>query len=332
MNLHGQAKVIERIGMMLQNANRILITSHLRPDGDAIGSTVGMGLALQAGGKPVELVLEDPFPARYRFLKGSGLIRRAVKGDFDLSVALDCADLARLGDILGERKPDINIDHHVTNELYAQVNLVIPEQVATSAILAEYLPGWGFPLDADSAGALCMGLLTDTNGFRIPAVSPETLELAAKLMRMGADLPSIYQQALVAQSLPTSKLWGLALSKLQLRNGLVWTSITLQDREQSGYHGKDDAEIANFLISVEGSQAALLFNEQSPDKVKVSWRSRNSTDVAQLAKLYDGGGHANAAGAEVNQPLQKAESEIIEKTLKYIIQGNNLFRTGDKNV
>ena len=318
MNPPSQAEVIERIGKMLQNASRILIAAHLRPDGDAIGSVVGMGLALQAGGKQVELVMQDPIPARYRFLKGSDLIRQAAAGEFDLSVALDCGDLTRLGNIFTERKPDINIDHHVTNELYGEVNLVIPEQVATSAILAEYLPEWGFPLDADSAGALCMGLLTDTNGFKIPTVSPETLELAAKLMRQGAALPDIYHQALSAQSLQTSKLWGLALSKLQLKDGLLWTSITLQDREQSGYQGKDDAEIANFLSGVEGSRVALLFNEQSSDKVKVSWRSRNHTDVAHLAKFYEGGGHTNAAGAEVNQPLQKAEADIIKKTLKYM--------------
>jgi bifunctional oligoribonuclease and PAP phosphatase NrnA len=318
MRQPGQAEAAEKIGKRLQKASRILITAHLRPDGDAIGSVVGMGLALQAGGKQVELVMQDPIPARYRFLKGSELIRQTVQSDFDLTVALDCGDLARLGTIFGERKPDINIDHHVTNELYGNVNLIVPDQVATCAILAEYLPKWGFPLNADSAGALCMGLLTDTNGFRIPTVTPQTLELAAKLMRQGAALPDIFQQALVAQSLQTSKLWGLALSKLQLKDGLVWTSITLQDREQTGYHGRDDAEIANFLTGVEGSRVAVLFNEQSSDKVKVSWRSRNHTDVAKLAKQYEGGGHANAAGAEVNQPLQNAEAEIIEKTLKYM--------------
>ena len=318
MNPPSQADVIEKIRKMLQNAGQILIAAHQRPDGDAIGSVVGMGLALLAGGKQVEMVLQDPLPARYRFLKGSELIRQAVEGDFDLSVALDCGDLARLGNVFMGKKPDINIDHHVTNELYGHVNLVMAEEVATSAILAEYLPAWGFPLDADSAGALCMGLLTDTNGFKIPSVTPETLELAANLMRQGAALPDIYQQALVSQSLQTSKLWGLALSRLQLKDGLLWTSITLQDREQTGYHGKDDAEIANFLTSVEGSRVALLFNEQSNDKVKVSWRSRNHTDVARLAQLYEGGGHANAAGAEVNQPLHKAEAEIIEKTLKYM--------------
>jgi phosphoesterase RecJ-like protein len=318
MNPSTQTDAVTRIGRMLKDATNIMIAAHLRPDGDAIGSAVGMGLALQAGSKQVQLVFQDPIPARYRFLKGTELIRQSSNEPFDLSVALDCGDLARLGDFFKDRKPDINIDHHITNERYGQVNLVIPEQVATSAILAEYLPKWGFPLDADSASALCMGLLTDTNGFRIPTVTPATFELAARLMRQGASLPDIYQQALVSQSLQTSKLWGLALSKLQLKQGLVWTSITMQDREQAGYHGKDDAEIANFLSGVEGSRVALLLNEQGAEKVKVSWRSRNHIDVAKLAQNYNGGGHPNAAGAEIAQSLQTVEAEIIKKTLQYM--------------
>jgi phosphoesterase RecJ-like protein len=318
MNPPSHADAVTRIGKMLKDATNIMIAAHLRPDGDAIGSAVGMGLALQAGSKQVQLVFQDPIPARYRFLKGTELIRQSSNEPFDLSVALDCGDLARLGDFFKDRKPDINIDHHITNERYGQVNLVIPEQVATSAILAEFLPKWGFPLDADSASALCMGLLTDTNGFRIPTVTPATFELAARLMRQGASLPDIYQQALVSQSLQTSKLWGLALSKLQLKQGLVWTSITMQDREQAGYHGKDDAEIANFLSGVEGSRVALLLNEQGAEKVKVSWRSRNHIDVAKLAQNYNGGGHPNAAGAEIAQSLQTVEAEIIKKTLQYM--------------
>lgn len=313
-----QTNAIENIGRMLKAANSVMIISHIRPDGDAIGSLVGSGLALQSGGKKVQLVLKDPIPARYRFLKGTELIRQSPQESFDLSVALDCGDLLRLGDFFAERQPDINIDHHITNENFARVNLVIPEEVATSAILAEYLPKWGFPLDPASASALTMGLLTDTNGFRIPNVTPGTLELAANLMKQGAALPEIYQQALVSQSLQTSKLWGLALSKLQLDKGLLWTSITRQDRDAVGYGGNDDAEITNFLTSVEGSKVAVLFNEQSPEKVKVSWRSRNHIDVAKLAQHYGGGGHPNAAGAEIGKTLKDAEQDILLTTRQYV--------------
>jgi phosphoesterase RecJ-like protein len=325
MNPPSQADAIFSIGKYLKEASSVMIVAHLRPDGDAIGSIVGMGLALQAGGKKIQLVLKDPIPARYRFLKGTEVIRQTPGEPYDLSIALDCGDLPRLGDFFNERQPDINIDHHITNENFARVNLVMPQEVATSAILAEYLPQWGFPLDTDSASALCMGLLTDTNGFRIPTITPTTLELAAQLMRLGAPLPEIYQQSLTSQSLQTSKLWGLALTKLQMEKGLLWTSITIKDREMAGYNGRDDAEITNFLTSVEGCKVAILFNEQSMDKVKVSWRSRNHIDVAKLAQYYSGGGHPNAAGAEISQALGDAEKEILKIT-QQTISGEKIFR------
>ena len=325
MNSPIQADAVLSIGNLLKESNSVMIVAHLRPDGDAIGSIVGMGLALQTGGKKIQLVLKDPIPARYRFLKGTELIHHAPTEAYDLTIALDCGDLPRLGDFFNKRQPDINIDHHITNENFGRVNLVIPQEVATSAILAEYLPQWGFPLDTDSASALCMGLLTDTNGFRIPTVTPATLELAARLMRQGAPLPEIYQQSLNNQSLQTSKLWGLALTKLKLEKGLLWTSITIQDRDLAGYGGRDDAEITNFLTSVEGSKVAILFNEQSAEKVKVSWRSRNHIDVAKLAQHYNGGGHPNAAGAEIAQTLIDAEQEILRTTQQYI-SGEIFFR------
>jgi bifunctional oligoribonuclease and PAP phosphatase NrnA len=317
MNSPIQADAVLSIGNLLKESKNVMVVAHLRPDGDAIGSVVGMGMALQAGGKIIQMILKDPIPARYRFLKGTEFIQHAPKEAYDLSIALDCGDLPRLGDFFKDRQPDINIDHHITNDKFARVNLVIPQEVATSAILAEYLPEWGFPLDINSASALCMGLLTDTNGFRIPSVTPATLELAARLMRHGAPLPEIYQQALTSQSLQTSKLWGLALTKLQMEKGLLWTSITIQDRELVGYGGRDDAEITNFLTSVEGCKVAVLFNEQSAEKVKVSWRSRNQIDVAKLAQHYNGGGHPNAAGAEIAQALKDAEPEILLTTQQY---------------
>jgi phosphoesterase RecJ-like protein len=312
-------RTIETIGQLLKKAGNILLVSHIRPDGDAVGSLVGMGIALREAGKQAQMVLKDPVPARYKFLQGSELIVHAPTDSYDISIALDCGDIARLGDFFSERKPDINIDHHITNENFARFNLTIPGAVSTSSILAEYIPRWGFPLSPISASALTMGMLTDTNGFRIPTVTPQVLRLAAYLMEQGAQLPEIYHKALVSQSLQTSKLWGLALAKLQQENGLLWTSISLKDRENVGYSGRDDAEITNFLTSVESSKIAVLFNEQSDDRVKVSWRSRNHLDVAKLAQHYGGGGHPNAAGAEIALPLATTEREILKTTKAYIL-------------
>jgi len=269
MNPEIQAEIIKR----LQECRKPLILSHIRPDGDAIGSLLGLGLALNKAGKLPQLVLEDGLPSKYRFLAGSGLVSSKIKDDYDLVITLDCSDQQRIGDLGKDLSIDINIDHHITNERFATVNLVMPDVPATAEILAEHLEDWGYELDVESASALLMGILTDTIGFRTSNVRSQTLRQAARLMDNGADLPEIYMQALVSQSFPASLLWGKALSRLVRENGLVWTVITLKDREEAGYSGRDDADLTNVLSSIEGCDVAILFNEQNGGKVKVSWRS-----------------------------------------------------------
>ena len=311
-------KVQEQIQEKLHNSKRPLIFSHMRPDGDAIGSIVGLGLLLRNAGKIPSLVLEDGLPAKYRFLKGSELISKKPADTNDLTIVLDCSDLRRLGDSFHSLKVDINIDHHITNESFGEINFVLPEYPATCAILAKFLPEWGYPLDQDSSSAFLMGILTDTIGFRTANVTPETLRQAAKLMESGAVLSDIYNQALVSQSFPASLIWGSALSRLIRENGLVWTVITLDDRKKAGYIGRDDADLTNVLSAIEGSDVSIVFNEQNSGKVKVSWRSNAPYDVSKIAQQFGGGGHPQASGAEFEGTLEEVENIVISKTKQYM--------------
>src|SRR5512140_848748 len=177
----------QQIGHRLHEAQRVLIVSHIRPDGDAIGSLLGLGLALQNAGKNVQMVLNDGVSKAFRHLPGSDQVVRRPSGEFDTVIVVDCSDLARTGESLnGYATPDINIDHHITNLNFARLNLVVPEAVATSAILAQYLPVWGFPIKSDGASALLSGIITDTIGFRTSNMTPAALRLAAGLMELGA--------------------------------------------------------------------------------------------------------------------------------------------------
>lgn len=295
-----------------------LLMSHIRPDGDAIGSLIGLGLALQSSGKRVTLVLSDGLPAKYRFLKGSQLVQKSAQQNYDLTVALDCSDARRLGDTLSEIKIDINIDHHVTNENFAELNLVMPEVPATAAILAEFLPEWGFPINEDTANALLMGIVTDTIGFRTSNVTPHVLRISAQLMEMGADLPDVYTRTLVSQSYPASMLWGFALSRLERENGIIWTVMTLDDRQKAGYLGRDDADLTNLLSAIEASEISVLFNEQNNGKVKVSWRSNSEVDVSKIAQFFGGGGHPPASGAEMDGSLEEVRVKVLEKTKQFL--------------
>ncbi len=307
-----------KIQYLLSRSDTPLILSHIRPDGDAIGSIIGLSLALQNAGKKPQMVLTDGFPRKFKFLTGADQISRRIKGNYDLVVTLDCADKKRVGSPAELPDVHINIDHHITNELYAEINLVIPEQPATTAILAEYLPRWGFAIDNDMANALLMGMITDSIGFSTANVTPRFLRLAADLMEKGADLPSLYHQGLTAQSLPASIIWGNALSRITSEGNLAWTSITLEDRTNAAYQGRDDANLTNHLSLLEKIDISVLFNEQKDGKVKVSWRSNAKFDVSKIAMRFSGGGHPPAAGAEITGGLETVMKLVLGETKKFM--------------
>jgi bifunctional oligoribonuclease and PAP phosphatase NrnA len=306
------------ISGLLSHSNSPLILSHTRPDGDAIGSLIGLSLALQKKGKHPRLVIIDGLPRKFRFLHGSDQLKRKIEPGFDLVITLDCADKKRVAYPTDLPDIQLNIDHHITNNFYAKTNLVIPEQPSTTAILAKYLPEWGFEIDEDAANALLMGMITDTIGFSTSNVSPSFLQLAAGLMNKGANLSNVYHKALTVQSLAASIIWGNALSRIDSDGRLAWTTITLEDRKKASYQGNDDADLTNHLSSLEDIDIEILFNEQKSSKVKVSWRSNSKFDVSKLAVKFNGGGHPPAAGAEIDGNLESVMPLVIGETKKYM--------------
>ncbi len=293
----------KQIKNSLFQAQIIGITAHIRPDGDAIGSLLGLGLALINAGKKVEMVLRDGVSQSFRHLDGSELIMREFSSDCDLNVVVDCSDLKRTGGVLDGRKVHIAIDHHVTNDNFADINLTEPSAVATSEILAERLPAWGLELTKPVACALLTGIISDSIGFRTSNTTAKSLRLAAGLMDLGANISELYNKALIYRSYAATNYWGYALSRLQHEDNLVWTSLTLEDRANSGYKGNDDADLTNILSSIDPLDVAVLFVEQKPDLVKVSWRARPGLDISALALSFGGGGHPAASGAEIDGKL-----------------------------
>ncbi len=257
------------ISQKLKIAQSIVIASHIRPDGDAIGSTLGLGLALQQAGKAVQMVLSDGVPAAFHHLLGCRQVVKRASIHYDMSIVVDCSDLERVGSALnGIVKPDLIIDHHITNLDFGAINLVDPGAVATCAILAKHLPGWGFTITPPVAAALLTGLVSDTLGFRTSNMTPDTLRLAAMLMESGADLPDLYQRALVSHSFTALRYWGQGLSHLQREDRLVWTSLTLADRAACEYYGNDDADLVNILSTIEEADVAVIFVEQKNRTLK----------------------------------------------------------------
>lgn len=313
-------QITEEINKRLDGAQKVLIVSHVRPDGDAIGSLLGLGLALRDAGKSVQMVLVDGVPSSYKYLEGSELIKKEPIEEHDTFITVDCADFKRVGKIFENfGQPDINIDHHKTNEKFGKLNLIEADEVATAAILTTHLPAWGLKITKAIAAALLTGILTDTLGFRTSNTTPEALRQSATLMETGVNMSDIYMRALVNKTYPAARYWGAGLSSLQSKNGIVWGTLTLADRKASGYSGNDDADIINMISSIEGNKVGMIFVEQSDNHVKISWRAlQTGIDVSQVAKYFQGGGHAAAAGADIEGSLNEVQQEVLNKTYEML--------------
>lgn len=309
-------EIIGAIKERLDNSKKIIIASHVRPDGDAIGSMLGLGLALINSGRSVQMVLVDGIPSSFKHLEGSDLIVREPGREYDTFITVDCADFRRVGKSFENfDPPDINIDHHITNEKFGKLNLIEPQEVATAAILANHLPAWGLRITKPVADALLTGIITDTLGFRTSGTNPSALRLCAMLMETGSNMPDLYMRSLVHKSFPAARYWGAGLSRLEQENGIVWGTLTLDDRKQAGYGGNDDADLINLISAIHGNKVGMIFVEQSDNHVKISWRAlEEGVDVSSIAKEFGGGGHAAAAGADVAGDLNDVQRLVLRAT------------------
>jgi phosphoesterase RecJ-like protein len=302
----------------LITAHRVLVISHQRPDGDAIGSLLAVGLALLSAGKEVQMVLKDGIPDNFRFLDGSELISTKPNGKVDYIIVVDSAEIERTDTELNYDVPDLNIDHHKTNTHFGLINLVESDAVATAEIITRYLPDFGFRISQPIANALLTGILTDTIGFRTANVNPQVLRMSANLMEMGGNLTEIYLKTITEQSLASARYWGAGLSKIKMEDGLVWTTLSLSDRQTAGYPARDDADLVKVLSAVEGAKIAIILTEQTGGYVKISWRLCNDADpdldVSDIAQRFGGGGHKAAAGADVKGNLDAVLVKVLEET------------------
>jgi bifunctional oligoribonuclease and PAP phosphatase NrnA len=301
-------------------ARRLLIVSHVRPDGDAIGSLLALGLALLDIGKEVQMVLSDGVPPGFTHLPGSELIQRKASGDFDLIVTVDCSDPKRVGSALdGYRMPDIVIDHHLTTGNFGDLMLVEPGSAATSSVLARYMSRWDLTITQRIAACLITGLVTDTLGFRTTSTTPEVLHQAADLLTLGVDLSDLYFRSLTRRTFAGAKYWGAGLSSLQRADGIIWASLSMADREATGYTGNDDADLVNIVSSIDEAEIAIIFVEQNTNNTKVSWRGLNNPiDVSRIALQFGGGGHKAAAGADIDGSFDQVKEMVLAATRKYL--------------
>lgn len=293
----------------IQHAQKIMLVTHVNPDGDAIGSLMGMYEALpQITDAQIQIVLQAPVPAYLTWLsnvdRSVEISDRTPWPNPDLIIAVDCASVDRIGGISAKHREAfsqstiIQIDHHATNTLFGVQNLIIPKACATCEIITEFLPMLGVTLTPGIATPLLLGIMTDTQSFQIYDTRAETMQLGAKLFAAGADHASIVQKVFRSTRLGALQLASRVLSNMHIVDGVVWTAIprTLLDE----YAATDDEsdEALHLLQRIDGFEVIMLIKERI-DGVKISLRSRN-VHVSTVAQKHGGGGHAHAAG--INLP------------------------------
>jgi phosphoesterase RecJ-like protein len=335
-------EIVRAIEALVTDATRILVVTHISPDGDAIGSLTAVGVALRQVGKEPTLVCDDGSPTRFSFLPLADQIQKHVDADseYDLIIALDCGDMSRMGrayaDLPEPTAPIINIDHHVTNTRFGDVNLVDSECVSTTEILYGLLPEIGIEISTQLATCLLTGTVTDTLGFRTVGVTANTFRIAGELMEAGANLGEITTQALLLKPLSTLHLWQVGLDNMKMEpEGVLWSSISNEEREAIGYAGSSSGGLVNMMANVdEAAMSAVLIEED--EKVYVGFRCRPPFNVAELALNLGGGGHPLAAGCTLDGPLSKAVSLVVSmaretiRQQQVILQANGEYELAGK--
>lgn len=312
------ASMNRQIRDRFEQAQSVAVVSHIRPDGDAIGSVLGLGTALAEAGKAVQFILEDGGSTIFKDLANFEKLQKAITTPVDLVVVVDCSDLERTGKVLNELAVDINIDHHPTNTQFAAVNAVQEDASATAQIITESLESWGLAMSPAVAEALLAGILTDTIGFRTSNTTAATLAAAGRLIDCGIDMPSLYNQVLLERSFESVKLWGQGIEHLQHNGRIAWTTLDADDRKKARYFGKDDSELTSLLSTIKDIDIILVFVTQDNGTVKVSWRAKPGVDISQTAVSFGGGGHAPAAGATIEGVLDQVMERVIAETKKVL--------------
>jgi len=306
---------LEQVSQLIRSAHCPLLISHIAPDGDAIGSLTGLGWGLRLMGLEPIMACSDPVPARFNHIPGADAIVQDVEAPFDLVIALDCSDLKRLGHFPDMPAfggvPLLNIDHHVTNLNFGDVNLVDPRAASATEIVLRLLEYMAVPLNAELATCLLTGIVTDTRGFRTSNVTIQVMDAALRLMKAGASLPYITQHSLDRRPTTALRLWGAALAQLHVVDGVIWTSIPLAMRRATGYTGNGDAGLVSFLISADDAEVAIVFIEREDGRIEVGFRAVLGFDVARVALQLGGGGHTLAAGCNLPGPLEEAQAHVL---------------------
>jgi phosphoesterase RecJ-like protein len=307
-------------------ANRFAILSHVRPDGDALGSQLALALSIQQLGKKVVAWNEDGLPDSFRFLEESNLISKPASEpeDFDVAIALDTASQQRLGTALGaigHAGKWINIDHHISNPAYGDLVYIDPAASATGEIIYEFLRAENLPLTYPAADALYVAISTDTGSFRFSNTTARTFEVAAELIKSGVDAARISTKLYESYPKRRVQLLGeiLPLASFEAGDKVASLTLTNETKERLNIQHDEIDGLIDYVRCVDTVVVALFFEELADGRVRLSARSKdNKIDVNKICSEFGGGGHRRAAGARFRGKLEYVRGLVLKRVFDEI--------------
>jgi phosphoesterase RecJ-like protein len=316
-------KAIDLAGVVaeLRRAKSALVTTHVSPDGDAIGSMLAVRYLLEAlGCNKVVCACDDPVPRVYRWLSGADTVRSAdgVEGTFDLVVIVDVSRRDRIGrvsDRIGAGQRVLVIDHHLDDAPCGDVNFVDPSYAAIGELVAELFEVADVPMSKEAAECAYVALATDTGSFRFSSTAARSHRMAARMLEAGINVAEISSRIFDAMSLAKFRLLARVLGRVQFScdGRVAYSEVAARELQELSASGEDLDGLINFVRNIEGVEVAMLFKETGPATTKVSLRSRINVNSALFLQRFGGGGHSGAAGATIALPLQQARERVLEE-------------------
>ena len=306
--------MLQDVLQQIERRDRFVLTSHARPDGDAIGSALACCQVLRAMGKQAEVVLHDGVPRIYRKLPFADQVLQSnrVAGNYEAAIILECDSIHRTRLEGLEDRFLISIDHHVSGRPFANVNWIDPHAVATDEMVFRLAREAGANFSPEIATCLYTALMTDTGSFMFQGTNQHTFALARELVLAGADPSYCARNIYFAHSVAKMRLLGEALRSLHTEAHIGWTWVTQEQMERYEAKEEDCEGLVNYVLSIGEIEVAALFRELPDGRLRVSLRSKGRLDVAKVAERFGGGGHECASGCSLDGPLNLAVPQVLE--------------------
>ncbi len=315
---------LQQVLQAVERHHSFVVTSHARPDGDAVGSSLAMAQVLRAMGKKAEVVLADSVPVLYQPLPYAQTVQHSsrVNGHYDAAIVLEC-DSAQRTRVEGlEQYFLISIDHHASSRPWAHVNWIDSNACAVGEMVYRLALAGKVEITPEIATCLYAAVITDTGSFSYSSTNAHTFQLAKELVEWGAQPAEIAHNVYYSSPLAKMRLLGVALNSLQDDGGVTWMHVSRHDMDRCGAIDEDCEGLVNYALGIAGVEVAVFFREIANERIRVSIRSKGAVNVAGIAEKFGGGGHECAAGFSVAGPMHTAMEKVLHETRSRMLRSS----------